>query len=340
MKQGDPAAAIAEFDRAIALKPTYAEAHHNRASALLLLGRMEQGLAEYEWRFRSRDFPPFRPRWKPWDGGAAEGRTIALVAEQGLGDTLQFVRYAAPLATRGARVIVECPAALCPLLARTPGVSQWITAEDTAPEADGCVPMMSMPYRMGTTLETIPSDVPYLFADEERARAWREKLAHYETFNVGIAWQGNPHCPGDSQRSIPLAHFEPLSKVAGVRLFSLQKGPGAEQLDVVREAWGVVDFGEALDASGGAFMDTAAIMNELDLVITSDTAHAHLAGGLGARVWVALQRVPDWRWLLARDDSPWYPTMRLFRQSRAGDWQGVLARIAEELAHAVDKAGR
>jgi tetratricopeptide (TPR) repeat protein len=330
LKQGDPLAAIDEFDRALALKPNYAEAHHNRASALLLLGRMDEGLAEYEWRFHSRDFPPFRPRWKPSDARDAQGRTIVLVAEQGLGDTLQFVRYAAPLAARGARVIVECPAALQPLLARTPGVSELVSPADAAPRADGCVPLMSMPFRMQTRLDTIPADVPYIFADPERIGAWREKLAGFKTFNVGIAWQGNPNCPGDRQRSIPLAHFAPLARVPGVRLFSLQKGSGVEQLAAVAES--VVDFGDDLDASGGAFLDTAAIISHLDLVITSDTAHAHLAGALAARVWVALQFVPDWRWLLNRDDSPWYPTMRLFRQTAPGDWPAVFSRIAAELA--------
>lgn len=340
LKQGDPQAAIDQLDRAIALRPNYAEAHHNRASALLLLGRMDEGLAEYEWRFRSRDFPPLRPRWQTWDGSLqtgtdAQDRTIVLLAEQGLGDTLQFVRYAAMLEAQGARVIVECPAALHPLLARTPGVSQWISPADPAPEADGCVPLLSMPHRIGTTLETIPADVPYIFADEARLAAWREKLSGRGEFNVGIAWQGNPHCPGDAQRSIPLAQFEPLARVPDVRLFSLQKGPGADQLAAVAEAWGVVDFGDELDAAGGAFMDTAAIMKHLDLVITSDTAHAHLAGALGVPVWVALQFVPDWRWLLNRDDSPWYPTMRLFRQTQPGDWPDVFHRIAGQLARLV-----
>jgi tetratricopeptide (TPR) repeat protein len=335
LKRGDLPAAIEQFDLAIELKPNYGEAHHNRGAALLLQGRFEEGLVEYEWRFRSRDYPPFRPRWKTWEGDDASGRTLVLVAEQGLGDTLQFVRYANLLSARGARVIVECSAALNPLLAPTPGVAQWISPADAAPDADGCLAMMSMPLRLRTTLPTIPADVPYIFADPARVAAWRDKAADRRHFNVGIAWQGNPHCPGDRLRSIPLTHFEPLSKIPGVRLFSLQKGPGVEQLAGVAHSWGVVDFGADLDATGGAFMDTAAIIQHLDLVITSDTAVAHLAGALGARVWVALQFIPDWRWLLARDDSPWYPTMRLFRQGRHGDWRGVFARLTDELERLV-----
>jgi hypothetical protein len=194
---------------------------------------------------------------------------------------------------------------------------------------------MSMPHRIGTRSDTIPAGVPYLFAEEKRLAQWRERLAGYREFKVGIAWQGNPLCPGDRERSIPLLEFEPVARISGVRLFSLQKGPGTEQLAAVVEDWPLVDFGNELDAAGGAFMDTAAIMSELDLVITSDTAAAHLAGALGVDVWVALQYVPDWRWLLDRADSPWYPTMRLFRQARRGDWRGVSERIAEELARLV-----
>ncbi len=261
-----------------------------------------------------------------------------LVAEQGLGDTLQFVRYARLLAGQGVRVIVECAPALHPILARTPGVAEWIGPADPAPAADGCVPMMSLPWRLGTTLDTIPADVPYLFADPQRAAAWRGELAGDAAFKVGIAWQGNPQAPYDGERSIPLTEFEPLAHVPGVRLYSLQKGPGVEQL-AAAAAWNVADFGDRLDAAGGAFMDTAAIVENLDLVITSDTALAHLAGALARPVWVALQNVPDWRWLVDREDSPWYPTMRLFRQRRRGDWPGVFQRMGTELRTIVGRSG-
>jgi len=338
LRQGRVMDSLRHFEQALAITPHYPEAHHNWASALLLLGRYAEGLSEYEWRFQSRDFPAFRPRWPIWDGAPPAGKTIVLVSEQGLGDTLQFIRYAQPLAELGARVIVECPAALHPILARTPGVSQWITPADPAPAADGCVPLLSMPHRMRTTLESIPASIPYIFVDEMRVEAWREEIRSYHKLRVGIAWQGNPHAPYDAERSIPLKHFAPLAALPGVQLFSLQKGEGSEQLAACGE-WNIVDFGERLDASGGAFMDTAAIMQHLDLVITSDTSMAHLAGGLGVPTWVALNLVPDWRWLLEREDSPWYPTLRLYRQRRLSDWNEVFARMAAELERLTGSAG-
>jgi len=335
LKQGDPQAAVGEFDAAIALRADYAEAHHNKAAALLIQGEFDHGLAEYEWRFRSRDFPHLRLRWPVWHGEPLAGRTIVLVAEQGLGDTIQFVRYAPLVARLGARVVVQCSAALQPLLAGLESVERWIDAK-TECEADFCVPMLSLPHRLGTTLETIPRDVPYISADPARVERWRPRLIGQNAiFRVGIVWQGNPRAPEDAQRSIPLEHYAPLTHVDGVKLFSLQKGPGAEQLTELPERESIVQFGEALDAEGGAFLDTAAIMRQLDLVITSDTAAAHLAGALGVPTWVALPAVPDWRWLLGREDSPWYPTMRLFRQQVAGDWAEVFERIAAHLQAAV-----
>ena len=195
--------------------------------------------------------------------------------------------------------------------------------------------MMSLPHRLRTTLETIPADVPYISAAPSLVAAWGQRLSEWEGIKVGIVWQGNPRCPGDRHRSIPLSAYAPLARVEGVRLVSLQKGPGVEQLAEFATSWPIIDFGDELDRSAGAFMDTAAIIENLDLLITSDTAAAHLAGALGARVWVALQKVPDWRWLLERDDSPWYPTMRLFRQSTAGDWLTVFERMAGELTKVV-----
>jgi tetratricopeptide (TPR) repeat protein len=335
-KQGQPRAAVEQFDRALQLLPDYAEAHHNRSATLLLLGEYAEGFAEYEWRLKSRDFPPCHLRWKPWVGEALAGRTIVLCAEQGLGDTLQFIRYAAPLKQRGARVLVECSPRLHPMLAGAPGVDGCMSATTAPPPADCCAPLLSLPHRLHTTLETVPASTPYLFADPQLVATWRQKLADSRGFRVGIVWQGNPRSPGDQQRSIPLVHYGALAKVPGVRLVNLQKGPGLDQLTPVAKSWSVVDFGEALDASGGAFVDTAAIMQNLDLVVTSDTAVAHLAGALGVNVWVALQYVPDWRWLLDRDDSPWYPTMRMFRQTQVGDWAEVFQRIAGELARRVE----
>jgi len=344
LKQKLVASALDQFEQALELAPDYAEAHHNRSAALLLSENFEEGFIEYEWRFKSRDFVRFQMHWPEWEGQSLAGRTIVLAAEQGLGDTIQFVRYAALVKEQGARVIVACPAALHPLLARTPGVDQWVTNDDATVEADYGVPLLSLPYRLGTTHDTIPAEVPYVFAEHAREESWRQRLAAHggakagkapkggESLKIGIVWQGNRHCPGDEQRSISLAHFAPVASVPGVQLFSLQKGPGAEQLTEYGQAWNIVDFGDELDTAGGAFMDTAAIVRNLDLVITSDTAAAHLAGALGVETWVALCAVPDWRWMLERDDSPWYPTMRLFRQEEWGDWSGVFERMAEQLA--------
>jgi len=192
------------------------------------------------------------------------------------------------------------------------------------------VPLMSLPRALQTTLETIPSEAPYLFADPALVERWRTKLPS-DGLRIGIAWQGNPKFKHDKGRSVPLAQFGPLAKIPGVRLISLQKDNGLSQIDEVRDRFTVEQLGNDFDGASGAFMDTAAVMKNLYLVISSDTAIAHLAGGLGVRVWVALSFMPEWRWLLNRDDSPWYPTMRLFRQQRVGDWEGVFARMAEEL---------
>jgi hypothetical protein len=185
---------------------------------------------------------------------------------------------------------------------------------------------------------TVPAEVPYLFADPDLVERWRQGLESRPGFQVGIAWQGNPKYRDDRLRSIPLTQFAPLAAVPGVQLVSLQKGPGSEQLQRLGGAFAVADLGPQLDEAAGPFMDTAAVLTGLDLVITSDSAVAHLAGGLGVPTWLALPSLPDWRWLLGRDDCPWYPTMRLFRQDTPGDWEAVFARLAAELAKQVQSA--
>jgi hypothetical protein len=192
-------------------------------------------------------------------------------------------------------------------------------------------PLLSLPRLFGTTLATIPADVPYLFAKPELIEHWRRELAGVAEFQVGLAWQGDPRHTEDKARSIPLAQFEPLAQIPGVRFYSLQKGPGTEQLAAAGERLRIIDLGPRLDEQTGAFLDTAAVMKNLDLVITCDSGVAHLAGALGVPVWVALAFTGDWRWLLERTDSPWYPTMRLFRQPRPGDWPAVFAQLAAAL---------
>ena len=323
---------MASYQQAVRLKPDYAEAHWNQALARLQMGQFEQGWPGYEWRWKCKEFgtlPPFRAPL--WDGSPLDGRTILVHAEQGLGDTLQFIRYIPLVQKHGGRVIMMCQPPLCALLAHCPGIERLMPHGDAPPEIDLHVPLLSLPRLLGTTLENVPADGPYLDAEPDLVEAWRHRLGAYPGLKIGIAWQGNPKFRLDRVRSLPLAQFAPLASVPGVHLLSLQKGLGREQLAAPERRFPVTDLGGQLDETTGAFMDTAAVMKNLDLVITSDTSIAHLAGALGVPVWVALNVVPDWRWLLDRDDSPWYPTMRLFRQTRLGHWEDVFHCMAEAL---------
>jgi tetratricopeptide (TPR) repeat protein len=323
--------ALAEYERALALNPQHAEAAWNQSLLCLLLGDYQRGWPAYEWRFcckRTTPLPAFaRPRW---DGAPLAGRTILLYGEQGLGDTLHFVRYAALVKAHGGRVIVQCQNALLHLLSRTPGIDGLVGWGAEPPAFDVYAPLMSLPALFGTTLETIPATVPYVFADPKRGSHWRAELASIRGLRVGIAWQGSPRHAWDRHRSVALEQFEPLAKVEGVRLISLQKGHGSEQLAALNACFAVHTL-PGLDEGSGPFMDTAAVLANLDLVVTVDSALAHLAGAMGVPTWVALTFTPDWRWLLGRADSVWYPTLRLFRQTQFGDWPGVFAQMADAL---------
>jgi Tfp pilus assembly protein PilF len=317
---------------AIRLRPDYAEARRNRGMTWLLLGEWARGWPEYEWRRGCKDYPPPPPQLPPWDGSPLGGRTILLRAEQGLGDTLHFIRYAPLVKERGGRVVLECQAPLTRLLAGCKGVDRILTASSGEPNgADTYAPLMSLPGLFGTTPSTVPAQVPYLVTDSARTAAWRRELAPLGGFKIGIVWQGNPNYAGDRWRSVPLEQFLPLASVPGVRLVSLQKVVGREQLPL---ASGPIDLGPRL----ADFTDTAAVMESLNLVIAVDTVVAHLAGALGVPVWLALPWPPEWRWLLGREDSPWYPTMRLFRQRARGDWPDVFARITVALRATVGPA--
>jgi len=328
---GDLAAAHGSYGEALRLAPEHSGAHFNRAVWLLLQGQWEEGWQEFEhrlWRAGAvrREFS--QPRW---NGGDLAGRTILLYAEQGLGDTIQFIRYVPLVRALGGPVIVECQRPLVPLLSRSIAADALYARGAELPAFDWQAPLASLPGIFGTRSETVPRIVPYLSADERLVAEWRQRLSSLPGRRIGICWQGNPDYADDRFRSIPLGCFAPLSTVPGVHLISLQKGRGSEQVAEARQIFPMQDWSGELDESAGAFMDTAALMKSLDLVITSDTSVAHLAGALGVRVWVALPKIPDWRWLLDRPDSPWYPTMRLFRQQRPGDWPGVLAAIRREL---------
>ncbi len=321
--------AVASYTECIRLNPNHIDAHMNRALTWLRKGNYAQGWAEYEWRWRKRKLTN-RPLIMPlWNGFPLNGRRILLITEQGNGDTIQFIRFARLLKEQGGTVILECPERLLKLLANCPHIDHLVAQGQPLPDYDVFAPMLTLPGLLGTALDKIPAEVPYLAPDPELLEKWRRELADVKEFKVGINWQGNPKYAGDRHRSIPLRHFEPLSKVPGVRLFSIQKNFGSEQLkDATFE---VTDLGSRLDNETGPFLDTAAVMKNLDLFITSDTAVAHLAGALGVPVWMAVSTTPDWRWLTIREDNPWYPTMRIFRQSEHMVWPPVFERIAAEL---------
>jgi tetratricopeptide (TPR) repeat protein len=327
--QGKYDAALEGYEEALRHDPGYAEAHRNRGMIWLLQGDFARGWPEYEWRFQCRVGPAADFAQPRWQGDDLSGRTILLHAEQGLGDTLQFVRYAPLVKRRGGTVLLVCPAPLVPLLERTPGIDRVLAADSPLPSFDVHAPLLSLPLVLGTqTTADIPTDVPYLFAAEEAIERWRHALGGKPGFRVGIAWQGNPRYPFDSQRSFPLAALEPLARVESVDLISLQMGPGTEQRLELGGQFPITVLDGWEEGLSGDFPDTAAVVRNLDLVVAPSTALAHLAGGLGARAWVALPSVADWRWLLDRDDSPWYPSIRLFRQRSPGDWNDVFERMA------------
>lgn len=330
--QNDSAAAMDHIETALAIQPDFAVAHLNRAVSWLRMGDFPRGWHEFEWRrlceghhIRRFDAPLF-------DGKPLPEGTVLLHAEQGLGDTIQFVRYAALVKQRCQTVVVQCQDALKPLLSGCTGIDHLVALKETLPECDAQAPLTSLPLILGTTLDTIPHEVPYLAADDRLAEQWRERLGKHRGFKVGIAWQGSSRYNLDDYRSVPLRHFGVLARLADVKLFSLQCGQGSEQLGQIGDAFSVVDFGPDFDKSSGPFMDTAAVMKNLDLVVSSDTSIVHLAGALGVPVWVALSYSPDWRWLETHSDSPWYPTMRLFRQRQLGDWDELFQRVARELS--------
>jgi tetratricopeptide (TPR) repeat protein len=327
--------ALADFDKSIALDANNAEAHFNQSLCLLLLGRLESGWALYEWRKRRR--PPIADRALPqplWRGATPlEGQSLLLHSEQGLGDTIQFCRYARLAAACGARVVLSVPSVLQRLL-RTLGPSIEVVVTGAEPATDWHAPLLSLPAAFGTTLETVPAPIPYLSAEPERVKKWRQRIGS-EGFRIGIAWQGRV-CQADLGRSFPLEQLRRLGRIDGVRLISLQKDRGTEQLQTLPAGMRVERLGDDFDHGPDAFLDTAAVMECLDLVIACDTAVAHLAGALGRPLWIALRHVPDWRWLLQRSDSPWYPSARLFRQTRAGDWDSAFEPMRRALRSIAD----
>ena len=263
----------------------------------------------------------------PWDGSELNGKTVLLHAEQGLGDSIQFVRYVPMVRDRGGKVVLQCQPALSRLFTGLPGIDRVIKNGDPIPRFDAHCPLLSLPRAFGTTLDSIPASVPYLTADPAAALDWAKRLADRPGKKVGIVWAGRAGYVGDRTRSLSLTTLAPLACASGITWYSLQKGYAAAQISDAPQGMELIDRTAELND----FADTAALIANLDLVISVDTAVAHLAGAMGKSVWTLLPYAPDWRWLLNRDDSPWYPTMRLFRQQRPGDWGEVIQRIAESL---------
>lgn len=320
---------VAACERALLHDPQHPGGHFNRSIGLLLLGRLAEGWAEYEWRWRAGVMIPRGFPQPLWIGESFVGRTLLVHAEQGFGDTLQFLRLLDAVKARGGRVVLEAQEPLLGLLAGITGVDQLVAAGTPLPHFDLQCPLLSVPGMLGISAARIPATVPYLRIPPTRLAAWTERFHHLEPtgrsrLRVGLVWSGNPKHTNDAQRSMPVAQLAPLTDVPGVRFYSLQVGG---RLDHPDRPSGLVDLAPALND----FTETAAALAHLDLLITVDTSVAHLAGALGRPVWLLLALDCDWRWMLKRGDSPWYPTARLFRQPTPGDWTPVIAEIAAAL---------
>jgi Flp pilus assembly protein TadD len=310
-------AAIEACDAAIRLSPDFSQAHWNRATALLLRGDFEQGFAAFEWRKRHA---PYRRDFRPlpgieWRGERLAGETVLVRAEQGAGDTIQFARFLPAIRAAGGSPILACPPALVPLLGMMPGVT--VTSDrDVLPICDRWIDLMSLPYVLGTTEATIPAASGYLRADPDHVADWRGRLPAGR--RVGVAFAGNPAQRNDKRRSIPPGKVRALPVIQGLAFVNLQPDGGVP---------GLLDLSDDLTD----YAQTAALIECLDLVVTVDTSVAHLAGALGKRAWVLLSAAPDWRWMLRRTDSPWYASIRLRRQTRDGDWHGVMRQVVGDL---------
>jgi tetratricopeptide (TPR) repeat protein len=346
--RNQPEEAIVNFNRAIGIRPDYAPAYMNRGLAALVAGDFENGWVDYEWRWKARPqtADPRYPARTLWLGRQSlSGKTIVLHSEQGLGDTLQFSRYVPRVAALGATVILEVPSPLAALLANLAGLSRLLVPGAPLPAFDYHCPLMSLPLALRTSLSTIPAQVPYIVSDSVKTRCWKEKLGPRTRARVGLVWSGGVRpnrpelWPDNERRNMPLRKLAPLRN-ADIEFYSLQKGQAAESELRQLKAGGwqgpeLIDFSESLRD----FSDTAALIENLDLIISVDTATAHLAGALAKPVWIMNRFDTCWRWLLNRSDSPWYPTARIYRQQRSGDWDEVVERIRIDLSKTPFDAG-
>jgi tetratricopeptide (TPR) repeat protein len=310
-------------NRALQIDPKFDPARWNVGLIELTHGDYVAGLPKYDLRFvATPQRLPEGMEGPRWEGGPLEGRTILLYAEQGLGDGWQAARYVPMVARRGGKIVIACTAAQAGVMRQLEGVIATSVSSEASPPHDLFLPMMSLPRIFGTTLETIPRDVPYLQADPQRIQAWRERLSAYSGMKIGLVWNGKED--PDPLRSIAFGELAPLAAITGIQYFGLQVGPAAQDAKKAAAWMNIVDLSEDVMDFG----ETAACMMNLDLLLTIDTAAAHLAGALGRPTWTMVPFSPDWRWLLDREDSPWYPTMRLFRQTRRKVWGDVVERVA------------
>jgi tetratricopeptide (TPR) repeat protein len=320
--------AVSSYQTALKLWPDYAMAHHNLGVILMLRGDLQQGWKELDWGPLWQPNPRRAQLTKPlWDGSELGGRRILIHAEQGFGDAIQFIRYLPRVIAKGGEVQVACQRELHRLFQPIGPKVRWIAPDEPLAEHDVRSPLMGLPRIFDTTLENIPATIPYLAADVELAQQWGDRLSKEPGKKIGLAWAGRPKDINDRERSITLAHLAPLAQVPGLTFISLQKGDASAQAANPPAGMKLLDWTDELKD----FADTAALIASLDLVIAVDMVVVHLAGALGKPVWMLLQCYPDWRWLLDRADSPWYPTMRIFRQPRLGDWNTPIAQVSEAL---------
>jgi tetratricopeptide (TPR) repeat protein len=317
--------ALFHYDAALASRPDDPEINWNKATMQLVLGDFERGWKNHEWRLKLKTTPLSQPAAPPWTGGDLQGKTILLYMEQGFGDNIQFIRYAPMVKARGARVVLVCPPPLRTLIETADGVDMVVSPGDLLPPLDFELPLLSLPYIFGTREETVPASIPYLRVDQTRVEAWKVRLAGLKGLKTGVAWRGNPNHSNDRNRSVAVEIFSRLADVPGIAAVSLQKDARPEELAHFKS--GIYDAGPYIND----FADTAALIEALDLVICVDTSSAHLAGALGRPVWTLIPFSPDWRWMLGRSDTPWYPAMCLFRQDTAGDWEKVMDDVARAL---------
>jgi hypothetical protein len=337
---GDPVEALADFDRALAIDPNNVYIYYNRSSLHLATGNWERAWPDFDERLRLQQhlhekYAKLAPKW---NGEPLNGKHLLIYSEQGHGDILQFIRFLRLIEGPDVEVTLVAKTALERLLAANFPTVHVVSELGLRRKFDYQISVLSLPGVFRATPATLSPPVPYISAAPERVARWAARVGG-TGMRVGIIWQGDPSYARDGTRSIPLSRYAPLAEVPGVRLFSVQALVGLDQLDALGDKLKITRFGEELERNPDGFQEMAAIMANMDLLIFSDTGPTHLAGAMGRPVWVALTRYPDWRWMRDREDTPWYPTMRLFRQETQGDWDGVFARIARELAAEVARRG-